>query len=142
MEVVMKVESNVNPLEREYLQNKVLVNFNVEQVTDTDGDIRYVYEQLRFEPWYSEEAIDKEVAKRKEELKVKSITPRQARLKLLELGLLDSLEVIITTNRAWQIEWEFATEVKRDSPLVDAVAAQAGMTDEQLDTMFKEAAKL
>lgn len=142
MEVVMKVESNVSPLEREYLQGKVLVNFNVEQTTDVDGNIRYVYEQLRFEPWYSDEAINKEVAKRKEELKVKSITPRQARLKLLEVGLLDELEAIITTNREWQIEWEYATEVKRSSPLVAAVAAQAGMTDEEIDTMFKQASVL
>lgn len=138
----MKVESNVSPLEREYLQGKVLVNFNVEQTTDVDGNIRYVYEQLRFEPWYSDEAINKEVAKRKEELKVKSITPRQARLKLLEVGLLDELEAIITTNREWQIEWEYATEVKRSSPLVAAVAAQAGMTDEEIDTMFKQASVL
>lgn len=142
MEVVMKVESNVSPLEREYLQGKVLVNFNVEQTTDVDGNIRYVYEQLRFEPWYSDEAINKEVAKRKEELKVKSITPRQARLKLLEVGLLDELEAIITTNREWQIEWEYAIEVKRSSPLVAAVAAQAGMTDEEIDTMFKQASVL
>lgn len=138
----MKVTSTVNPSEREYLQNKILVNFNVEQVTGADGSTHYVYEQLRFEPWYSDEAIDKEVTKRKEELKVKSITPRQARLKLFELSLLEDLEVIITNNRAWQIEWEFASEIKRDHPLVSAVAAQAGMTDEQLDTMFKEASKL
>ena len=138
----MKVESNVNPLEREYLQGKVLVNFNVEQVTDVDGNIRYVYEQLRFEPWYSDEAIDKEVAKRKEELKVKSITPRQARLKLLEVGLLDELEAIITTNRAWQIEWEYATEVKRDSPLIGAVTSQAGLSETDIDQLFIEASKL
>jgi hypothetical protein len=71
-----------------------------------------------------------------------SITPRQARLKLLEVGLLDELEAVITTNRAWQIEWEYATEVKRDSPLIDAVATQAGLTEEQIDQMFKEASKL
>lgn len=71
-----------------------------------------------------------------------SITPRQARLKLLEVGLLDELEAIITTNRAWQIEWEYATEVKRDSPLIDAVATQAGLTSEQVDAMFTEASKL
>ena len=137
----MKVNSNVYPLEREHLQGKVLVNFNVES-EDRDGVTMYTYEQLRFEPWYSEEAILKEVFKRKEEIKVKSITPRQARLKLLEVGLLDELEVIITTNRAWRIEWEYATEVKRDSPLIDAVASQAGLTDDQVDTMFIEASKL
>jgi hypothetical protein len=71
-----------------------------------------------------------------------SITPRQARLKLLEADLLDNLEAVITTNRAWQIEWEYATEVKRDSPLIDAVATQAGLTSEQIDQMFIEASQL
>jgi hypothetical protein len=71
-----------------------------------------------------------------------SITPRQARLKLLEADLLDNLEAVITTNRAWQIEWEYATEVKRDSLLIDAIATQAGLTSEQVDTLFIEAAKL
>lgn len=73
---------------------------------------------------------------------VELITPRQARLKLLEVGLLDELEAIITANRAWQIEWEYATEVKRDSPLIDAVASEAGLTSEQVDTMFLEASQL
>lgn len=71
-----------------------------------------------------------------------SITPRQARLKLLEVGLLDELEAVITTNREWQIEWEYATEVKRDSPLIDAVGTKAGLTGEQIDQMFLEASKL
>ena len=71
-----------------------------------------------------------------------SITPRQARLKLLEASLLDNLEAVITTNRAWQIEWEYATEVKRDSPLIDAVASEAGLTSEQIDQMFIEASQL
>jgi hypothetical protein len=71
-----------------------------------------------------------------------SITPRQARLKLLEVGLLDDLEAVITTNRAWQIEWEYATEVKRDSPLIDAVASEASLTSDQIDQMFIEASKL
>lgn len=71
-----------------------------------------------------------------------SITPRQARLKLLEVGLLDELEATITTNRSWQIEWEYATEVRRDSPLIDAVATQAGLTSEQIDQMFIEASTL
>lgn len=137
----MKVSSTVYPESREHLQGKVLVNFNVTS-EEKDGTVMYTYEQLRFEPWYSDEAIEKEVAKRIEELKVKSITPRQARLKLLEANLLNNLEAIITTNRAWQIEWEYATEVKRDSPLINAVAVQAGLTETQIDTMFTEASKL
>ena len=71
-----------------------------------------------------------------------SITPRQARLKLLEVGLLDELEAVITANRSWQIEWEYATEVKRDSLLIDTIATQAGLSSEQIDSMFVEANKL
>lgn len=138
----MRVESNVAPLEREYLQGKVLVNFNVETETDNEGIIRYVYEQLRFEPWYSEEAIQKEVNKRKEELKVKTITPRQARLKLLELGLLDALETSITTNRSWQIEWEYANDIQRSNHLVSAIQQLLGKTDAEMDEFFIEASKL
>lgn len=137
----MKVNSTVYPDSREYLQGKVLVNFNVTS-EEKDGMVMYTYEQLRFEPWYSDEAIEKEVAKRKEELKVKSVTPRQARLKLIEADLLDNLEAIIETNRAWKIEWEYATVVKRDSPLIEAVTNQAGLTSEQIDELFMEASKL
>ena len=138
----MRVESNINPLEREHLQGKVLVNFNVEEVTDSDGNIRYVYEQLRFEPWYSEEAIAKEVAKRKEELKVKSITPRQARITLLRAGMLDAVNQAVANNREWAITWEFATEVKRDDPMIAAVQALLGKTDADIDALFIEASQL
>lgn len=138
----MRVESNINPLEREHLQGKVLVNFNVEEVTDSDGNIRYVYEQLRFEPWYSEEAIAKEVAKRKEELKVKSITPRQARIALLRAGMLDAVNQAVANNREWAITWEFATEVKRDDPMIAAVQALLGKTDADIDDLFTIGSKL
>ena len=138
----MRVESNINPLEREHLQGKVLVNFNVEEVTDSDGNIRYVYEQLRFEPWYSEEAIAKEVAKRKEELKVKSITPRQARIALLRAGMLDAVNQAVANNQEWAITWEFATEVKRDDPMIAAVQALLGKTDADIDDLFTIGSKL
>lgn len=58
----MKVSSTVYPESREYLQGKVLVNFNVTS-EERDGTVMYTYEQLRFEPWYSDEVIEKEVAK-------------------------------------------------------------------------------
>lgn len=71
-----------------------------------------------------------------------SITMRQARLYLLQISLLDSVDLILATNRAWQIEWEYATEVQRSSILVAALAEQLGLTSEQLDNMFIEASKL
>ena len=90
--------------------------------------------------WYWFDTLDEAMSRLVN--KTDSITPRQARLKLLEAGLLDDLEAIITANRAWQIEWEYATEVKRNSPLIDAVATQARLTSEQIDQMFLEASQL
>lgn len=139
----MKVESNVMPLEREYLQGKILVNFNVETGTDNNGNVRYVYEQLRFEPWFSEEAIQKEVGKRKEELRIKSITPRQIRLQLIALGLRQQVEDWVATQplatRDW---WEFSLSIDRDNQMLIDAATHFGLTSEQIDQLFNEASKL
>lgn len=137
----MRVESNVLPVDREYLQGKVLVNFNVTQETIND-EVRYVYEQLRFEPWYSEEAIEKEVAKRKEELKVKKVSPRQARIALLRAGMLDAINAAVASNPEWAISWEFAAEVERSNPIIAAATVQLGKTDADIDQLFIDASKL
>lgn len=71
-----------------------------------------------------------------------SITMRQARLYLLNIDLLDAVEEIITQNRKWQIEWEYAIEVKRDSFIVEAIQNSFNLTDEQIDSMFVEANKI
>ena len=42
---------------------------------------------------------------------------------------------------AWQA-WEYANEIKRDSALVQQVAAQFGLTSEQLDDLFRQAAEI
>ena len=70
------------------------------------------------------------------------ITMRQARLQLLEVGLLDDVEALVSQDRKWQIEWEYATEVERISPLIEVVKETMSLTDEQIDNMFLEASKL
>lgn len=138
----MKVSSTVYPESREYLQGKVLVNFNVTS-EEKDGTVMYTYEQLRFEPWYSDEAIEKEVAKRKEELKVKSITPRQMRLQLIALGLRQQVEDWVATQplaiKDW---WEFSLSYERNNQMLIDAATHFGLTSEQLDQLFIEASKL
>lgn len=137
----MKVSSTVYPESREYLQGKVLVNFNVTS-EEKDGTVMYTYEQLRFELWYSDEAIEKEVAKRKEELKVKSITPLQARLQINVLGLREQVEEVVTVNQDIQDYWEYATVIERNHPLLIELATAVGLTEEQLDDAFTAASKL
>ena len=71
-----------------------------------------------------------------------SITMRQARLYLLSSGLLSQVDSIVSQNEAWKIEWEYATDVVKDSPIVVALASQLGLSAETIDAMFIEASKL
>lgn len=71
-----------------------------------------------------------------------SITMRQARLYLLGAGLLNQVDSIVSQNEAWKIEWEYATDIVKNSPLVVALASQLGLSAEAIDIMFSEASKL
>lgn len=72
-----------------------------------------------------------------------SVTMRQASIALELAGLLDDVEVIVATlPRIYQIEWQRASNVQRDNPLVEMVRQQQRMTDEQIDALFVQAATL
>ena len=71
------------------------------------------------------------------------VTMRQARLELLKRALLDDVEAVITAaGREAQIQWEYASVVERSNPVIAIVQQQHGMTDAQIDDLFREAAKL
>ena len=137
----MRVESAVMPEYKEFLRGQIFVNFNVETEITEDGT-KYVYEQLRFNPPMSDEALDKEVAKHKEAIKPKVIAMRQARLQLLAAGLLDDVDNMLAADRAMSIWWEYSTELDMYHNMTKAMTDQLGMTQEQVDVMFKEASKL
>lgn len=68
------------------------------------------------------------------------VSMRQARMALNEAGLLLQVNNYISMRGvAAYIEWEYATEVKRDNALISEFAAAAGMTDNQIDELFKSA---
>ena len=70
-----------------------------------------------------------------------SVTPHQARLAFLQAGLLDQVETAINTaGGATKITWEFATTIERNSPLIETLRGSLGLTDEQIDTLFRFAA--
>ena len=76
-----------------------------------------------------------------------SVTMRQARLALHASGLLANVSAVIAAmpepaRTEAQIEWEYASEILRDSPLVAALGAALGLDDAALDTLFAEAARL
>lgn len=73
----------------------------------------------------------------------KTVTPRQARLALDAAGLLETVtQVVAVSPKAVQITWEFATEVNRDDPLINAMKNALGLSDTQLDKLFITAATL
>lgn len=72
----------------------------------------------------------------------KTLTPRQARLALLNAGLLDDIEALITTNRSLGIWWEYSLDIRRDNPELIAAAQSLNLTDTQVDQLFIDGAKL
>jgi len=72
-----------------------------------------------------------------------SVSMRQARLALLAANLLDAVSAAIAqAGTAAQIEWEYASEVRRDSPLIASLTPALGMTSAQIDALFTQAATL
>lgn len=73
------------------------------------------------------------------------VTMRQAKLALLQAGLLDEVDAAIAaeaTPKAIKIEWEYASEVQRDWVNTLGLAEMLGLSDEQLDNLFVLAASL
>ncbi len=73
------------------------------------------------------------------------VSMRQARLALLEAGLLDGVQAALDAitdaqqRRAAQIEWDSAQEVQYDSPLTQLLAGALRLGDEQLRALFARA---
>ena len=89
--------------------------------------------------WIEDIELKKEYEK---SLIPKTITLRQARLYLLSIELLDDLENIISQNRAYQIEWEYANNIERESLLVKILGQTLNLDDTAIDNMFMEASKI
>lgn len=72
-----------------------------------------------------------------------SVTMRQARLALLDAGLLETVDdTIATTGGAAQIEWEYAQIVERNSPIVQMITPLLGLTEGEIDALFVAASAL
>jgi hypothetical protein len=76
-----------------------------------------------------------------------AVTMRQARLALLQAGLLTQVDSAIAAmlgpeGDAARITWEFSSMVDRDQPLVQSIGTSLGMNDAALDNLFIIAASL
>ncbi|TNF09389.1 MAG: hypothetical protein EP323_00375 [Gammaproteobacteria bacterium] len=75
------------------------------------------------------------------------VSMRQARLALLQAGLLPQIDAAIASltepeKSGVSIEWEYAQEVKRTHAWVIALGQQLGLSDQQLDDLFAMAAAI
>lgn len=72
-----------------------------------------------------------------------SVTPAQAKITLFEAGLLDEVEALVSDHpyRPVSIWWTNAIQFDRDNAYLQALGMEIGLTDEQIDDMFIEAAK-
>lgn len=74
-------------------------------------------------------------------VKIAQVSMRQARLALLQAGLLNTVDAHMTepNQRIW---WEYATTVERNHPMVVQVASSIGLSDTQVDDLFTLAINL
>lgn len=74
--------------------------------------------------------------------KVTSVSSAQGMLALLDAGLLDSVTAFVdnSTDKALKIWFYRANTWERNNPYIKAVATQLGLTDQQIDDLFRSAA--
>lgn len=69
----------------------------------------------------------------------------QARAALYQMGMLEAVETFMaypTTDPIAKLAWERAQEFNRDSPTILTVAPALGLSDSQLDDIFRFAATI
>lgn len=75
------------------------------------------------------------------------VTMRQARLALLDAGLLSSVQTAINSlpepaRTKAQIEWDYSNALQRDNSFVTTLGAALGLNEAALDSLFIAASKL
>jgi len=148
-DVLFPVDENYITL-NEWLSETIVVQEAVEAIYDSDGlellpAEPEITEQVRpYTPMATEEVTSQVDSYIYTATLPKVITMRQARLALLNAGLLATVSDAISagTDEALKIEWDYATEVKRDWASLEAIATSLGMTSEQLDELFIAGSKL
>ena len=97
--------------------------------------------------WVWADSLDVAMSHPQLRQQVTSITMRQARLGLLQAGLLGAVEAAIVllpepTQSAARIEWEYSNEVQRHNGFVSELAPLIGLSEPALDALFISAATL
>lgn len=94
-----------------------------------------------YQTWVVSTRTKEEIEARRKAAVPAALTMRQARLALLGAGVLTKVDQAIALlpspqREGGQIEWEYATEVRRDSLLVQQLGAALGLSEVQIDELF------
>lgn len=66
-----------------------------------------------------------------------SVSMKQARLALYEIGQLATLDALIANaSESVKIEWEYSSSIDENHPTVQAIKAQLGWSDQTLHSIF------
>ena len=113
------------------------------------NDNKYVeFDGLKDIPQATVALAEIEKVKMERELSIpKSITARQAKLALLQIGKLADVTAAIANLQSpmkeqVEIEWEYAADIYRNNGFIDTLGAALGLSDAQLDDLFLQASKL
>jgi len=107
---------------------------------DTEPHGRQIFEDLKAE---AAEYVEPEPPEPQPEPVPQTISRFQARAALHQAGYLAQMQTAIeSADPIVKMAWEDATEFRRNSPTVLAFAETLGLTDEQLDEMFRTAAQI
>ena len=108
-----------------------------------DGfDIKFNVEKNSFEYVEIIKPIEEEEVLVDENVVPTKITRLQAKLQLLEIGLLDEVEEIAKQDRRVELYWNDATNFYRTDEIFLGMATTIGLSDVQLDDLFLQASKL
>ncbi|EAP75752.1 hypothetical protein [Roseovarius nubinhibens] len=67
----------------------------------------------------------------------------QAKAAMLEAGILEKVEAIVEQgDQVFRLAWSEATEFRRTSAAINSLGEASGLTQEDLDELFRAAAKI
>ena len=71
------------------------------------------------------------------------VSPFQGRVALSDANLLSSVDAAVAAaDSKTQIAWEYATEWRRNSPMIVTLAGALNLSDTQVDDLFRAAAQV
>lgn len=150
-DIILEFQKKTVWLKSNYLISRELlswddeINKELETIKEPKYDIvdeRKVYK--RFQDFVDGEWIV-DIVKEQDSVVPQTLTPAQARLALLAINKLDTVEALIiqdSTPRDRKILWEYATVFERENPVLISLATSLGMSKAAIDELFIQGAKL